>query len=119
MSKLIARRSAIAVVVLAIISFIVFGSTFFNVNDKKVTAWIQSEIPIGSTKDEVISFCERKGMGHSAFYKPDIYYEKNHEISASIMKKWSLIDGGVYVVFYFDEHNKLVRYKVDEAYTFL
>jgi hypothetical protein len=121
MSKGITTTSALAWSVIAVIAFVLFGSSVIDVNAKKVTAWIESEIPTGSTKEEVIRFCVRKGMEHSAFYKPEIYYDKNHTISASIKMKWllSLLDGGVYVVFYFDENNKLVRYTVNEAYTFL
>lgn len=122
MSKSISKKLVLFLSVIAIIFFALFGSSVLNVNDKEVTSWIESDLPIGSSKEKVISFCEKKGMEHSAFYKPELYYDKDHSISASIKKKWNyflLVEGGVYVVFYFDGNNKLVRYKVDEAYTFL
>ena len=41
-----------------------------SVTESDVKSWIASELPIGTSKANVVAFCERHGLTHSANYKP-------------------------------------------------
>ena len=86
---------------------------------EEIKAWINQEIPIGSSKTHVVEKLEEKKINHSANYKPELYYNKTKTFNASIQntKKGVLTKGGIYMEFKFDENEKLVSYKVEEVFT--
>lgn len=116
------RRYLIAALVgLPLLGAIAIGVVRSNsVTESDVKLWIASELPIGSPKANVVAFCERHGLTHSATYLPDLYYNKTKSFNASVPthKAWPL-EGGIYVVFQFDSEDKLRQYTTSEQYTFL
>ena len=86
---------------------------------EEVEAWIKKEIPVGSSKDQVVSALEARGIEHSAGYKPELYYNKNKTISAAIRDttKGVLVTGGVFMEFRFDANDKLRSFSVKEQFT--
>ena len=106
------------VCILAVAMFLVADYT--SVTEQEVYSWIEADIPLGSTKDEVIAFCEDRSISHSAYYKSGQYYEKNRTISASVKNKFSfVVQSGVYINFEFDESDKLISYDAERIFTFL
>lgn len=85
----------------------------------QIESQIKKEIPIGSSKTQVIAFLESHSYEHSAYYKPELYYEKNKTINASTPRKsyGILTEGKIYMTLMFDQNDKLVNYKVEEILT--
>jgi len=108
---------ALSVVAISLGVFLLIWIT--SISEDKVRSWIAADLPLGSTKEEVIAFCERRGMTHSGYYKPELYYAKSRSISASIPIRDFWIKSGVYVTFQFDENDRLVGYDVRTVHTFL
>ena len=113
------RRYVISGIICAVLAGLI-GVRNFSVSESDVRSWISSDLPVGSAKSKVVAFCDQRGFMHSADYQPDLYYNKTKSFNASIptRKAWPL-EGGVYVMFQFDNDDKLVSYTVSEAYTFL
>ena len=84
-----------------------------------VEAWIKKDLPIGSSKEQVISVLDARGIEHSGRYKPELYYDKNKTISAALRdtKKGALVTSGVFIEFRFDAADKLLSYSVKELLT--
>lgn len=85
----------------------------------QVESQIKTEIPIGSTKAQVIAFLDAHGYDHSANYKPELYYNRTKTINASVPKKsyGVLTEGKIYITLVFDNKDKLASYKVEEVFT--
>ncbi|MFC1771940.1 hypothetical protein ACFL3A_01155 [Pseudomonadota bacterium] len=117
---LIKRAGVILGLVAILVIGIFFVADYANVTEREVTSWIEADIPIGATKDEVIAFCEKRNIDHSAYYRPELNYEKTRTISASVKSKYTfLLESGVYITFEFDGSDRLESYEVDEVFTFL
>ena len=83
---------------------------------------ISSQLPIGSNKAEVSKFLDSRNISHSDIQDHNEYDEKHNWITvrimtASIRSKGILWDSQVYMVFYFDESDRLVKYQVRNVRT--
>jgi len=85
-------------------------------SEDSVRAMIQQELPLGSSPNAVVAYCNKNGWSNSGL----VMYEQYRQINASIptYRNWPM-EGGVYVVFTFSGAGSLQRFKVDEAYDFL
>jgi hypothetical protein len=85
----------------------------------QIESQIKKEIPIGSTKAQVVAYLDSHGYEHSANYKPELYYNKTKTINASVPKKsyGILTEGKIHLTLAFDNNDKLASYKVEEILT--
>jgi len=85
----------------------------------QIESQIKKGIPIGSTKDQVVTFLDSRGYEHSANYKPELYYNKTKTINASVPKKsyGILTEGKIHITLVFDNNDKLASYKIEEILT--
>jgi len=84
-----------------------------------VEAQIKHNLPLGSSKQEVIKFLDAHGYEHSGGYKEALYYVKSRRLYASIdARSYSIFAAGkISVVFEFDRKDRLKSYKVSETFT--
>ena len=84
----------------------------------EIEQMLHENIPIGTSKENVVAFLDRKGISHSADYKEGSYYAKSKQITASIKKRgWLLSSTGIFIKLYFDADDKLSKITVDETVT--
>jgi hypothetical protein len=121
MKRTLIKRAGVTLGLVAILLTGVFLVVdYANVTEREVSSWIEADIPVGVTKDEVIAFLEKRNIDHSAYYRPELNYEKTRTISASVKSKYTfLVESGVYITFEFDGSDRLESYEVQEVFTFL
>jgi hypothetical protein len=84
----------------------------------EVEQMLQKNIPIGTSKEEVVAFLDKEGISHSAGYQDGSYYAKSKQITASMKKGgWLLSSTGIFIKLYFDADDKLTKIAVDETVT--
>ncbi len=109
-------REHLVKIVFVVVSILITGCT---PTVGQIESQIKKEIPTGSTKTQVIAFLDSHGYEHSAYYKPELYYDKNKTINASVPKKsyGILTEGKIHITLVFDNNDKLASYKVEEILT--
>lgn len=76
---------------------------------------IQRECPIGSSREQVVRFLDRYCTRHEGDR-----YPKDSEVGGFIedtRRGDVFVEVGIQVIFYFDEHDRVVNYTVREVYT--
>ncbi|OGA30845.1 MAG: hypothetical protein A3G80_14480 [Betaproteobacteria bacterium RIFCSPLOWO2_12_FULL_62_13b] len=87
-------------------------------SQESIRTTLEAELPKEADVSAVINVLDRTGVAHSAHDK--YFYAKEKRINASIPtnRGWPM-EGGVFIRLFFDDKNRLLRFEVDEAYTFL
>lgn len=84
----------------------------------EIEQMLYRNIPIGTSKENVVAFLDKEGISHSADYQEGSYYAKSKQITASMKKRgWLLSTTGIFIKLYFDADDKLTKITVDETVT--
>lgn len=78
---------------------------------------ITSQLPVGSSKAQVAAFLDSKGIHHSDIEENFEYDEERNYMKFRIMT--ASIERGsskLLMIFYFDEADRLIKYKVQNTY---
>ena len=83
---------------------------------------IAAQLPLGSTKDQVSAFLDSRGVSHSDIQPYFELDEAHHRVETRIMTaalryKHRWLKSQLYMVFNFDEHDRLLKYDVKEVRT--
>jgi hypothetical protein len=85
----------------------------------KVEADVREHLPVGSSRAEVASFLDQRGIPHSYVDEskgaPE-YSRTEMAIIRGTSQSW-LIRGDIQILFKFDEHGKLLKHSVREIFT--
>jgi hypothetical protein len=85
----------------------------------KVEADVREHLPVGSSRAEVASFLDQRGIPHSYVDEskgaPE-YSRTEMAIIRGASESW-LIRGDIQILFKFDEHGKLLKHSVREIFT--
>ncbi len=95
-----------------------------RVTPEELRTRIDQELPVGSSADQVLHFLDSLRCEHSDVFSPRVDTEfpgAKRMITAAIrgFRKGNLLAAGVFMTFVLDNHDKLVRYKVEYGYTSL
>ena len=95
-----------------------------RVTPEELRTRIEQELPVGSSADQVLHFLDSLGCEHSDVFSPRVDTEfpgAKRMITAAIrgFRKGNLLAAGVFMTFVLDDHDNLVRYKVEYRYTSL
>ena len=94
---------------------------------KEVEAAIKKELPIGTSKDQVLQFIKSRKFGSYKFISPYYYgpppekylqTDIDESVATGILdvRRTFFATYSIGVIFYFDKENKLVDYKVEETH---
>jgi hypothetical protein len=90
-----------------------------HITVREVDQAINRELPLGSTKGQVVEFLDKKHIQHSELVvvRYDSDYPDNLEkrlINAAIpkVKTRLLVEWGIYITFRFDEADRLIDHRV-------
>jgi hypothetical protein len=110
-------RIVLAIVFVLSVGILIVGCDYKSPDEIKRN--VEISVPIGTSKRDVISFLDKNGFEHSAEYKPKLYYEKNKEISAVAPgKKYGVLTTAkVYIIFRFNEEDRLIEIETREVKT--
>jgi hypothetical protein len=88
-------------------------------NVAKVEVDVREHLPVGSSRAEVASFLDQRGIPHSYVGESEGAPEYSRTEMAMIRgasQSW-LIRGDIQILFKFDEHGKLLKHSVREIFT--
>ena len=85
----------------------------------EVEAMFGNDIPLGTSKANVVSYLDSHGIKHSANYKTEIYYDKTKEIVASMPRTSlnPLVKSEIYIKLKFSREDSLINISVEEINT--
>jgi len=83
---------------------------------------IAAQLPLGSTKDQVSAFLDSRSISHSdiePFFELDAEHRRveTRIMTASLRYKYRLLKSQLYMVFNFDDHDRLIKYDVKDVRT--
>jgi hypothetical protein len=110
-------RKSILIMALCLLAISALSCGSLQPSADEMRKLIAAQLPVGSSKSQVATFLESKSIHHSDINEQFEYDEEGQYTKFRIMT--ASIDRGsskVFMRFYFDESDRLTRYKVQNTY---
>lgn len=114
-------KSLISVIGLVLIALF-FAGCRSGPSAEEMRKQIAAALPVGSTKPQVVAFLDSRSISHSDI-QDSFELDETHQriktriITASIRRKSFWTKSQVYMVFYFDDSDRLTKYDVKNVNT--
>jgi hypothetical protein len=90
-----------------------------TVDVAKVEKDVRAHLPVGTSRGEVASYLDQRGIQHSYIEESKLASEYNRTEMAMIRgvsRTW-LVRGDIQILFRFDDHGRLINYSTREIFT--